>query len=395
MSLEVLEFMLDFLQYTKRFLIAIFWGLLLVEQASAAPNWWDRIWAEEEQDQQKDTPKDSAVHHLTDEQGPWMIMALSFRGPTAIEDARQTVIELRKKHKLTAYLHQETYDFSDSFIGRGVDRFGKPRRMRHQQNNSFEEVAILVGNYGSVDDPDAQRDLKKIKALTLNSLESEDQKKSRSFAELRKIHNQVLKKDKSKSGGVMKLAFITTNPILPEEYFRPQGVDRFVAQLNDDIEHSLLECPGAFTVKVATFTGLAAVHPKHIQEIETKGMQSSRLEKGAIKAHRLTIALRAKGYEAYQFHDRKQSIVTVGSFSQPEKVGEGGRVVHTAEVQELLQRFCAKRKGASADLQHPGLQTGILPETLLGIPFDIQPMLIPVPQRSVSSDFAQGSFSTP
>ena len=124
-------------------------------------------------------------------------------------------------------------------------------------------------------------------------------------------------------------------------------------------------------------------------------MQSSRLEKGAIKAHRLTIALRAKGYEAYQFHDRKQSIVTVGSFSQPEKVGEGGRVVHTAEVQELLQRFCAKRKGASAELQHPGLQTGILPETLLGIPFDIQPMLIPVPQRSVSSDFAQGSFSTP
>ena len=119
------------------------------------------------------------------------------------------------------------------------------------------------------------------------------------------------------------------------------------------------------------------------------------LEKGAIKAHRLTIALRAKGYEAYQFHDRKQSIVTVGSFSRPEQVSEEGRVVYSPDVQELLQRFGAKRQGTSPELRHPGLQTGILPETLLGIPFDIQPVLISVPQRSVSSDFAQRTLRTP
>ena len=124
-------------------------------------------------------------------------------------------------------------------------------------------------------------------------------------------------------------------------------------------------------------------------------MQSSRLEKGAIKAHRLTIALRAKGYEAYQFHDRKQSIVTVGSFSRAEQVNNEGRVVHPPEIQELLQRFSAKRQGTSPELRHPGLQTGILPETLLGIPFDIQPVLISVPQRSVSSDFAQRTLGTP
>lgn len=387
--------MFDSQQYhPKHFLIAILLGILLAKQAPAAPNWWDSFWSDDSS-AQKDDSDSSAAHRLTDEQGPWMIMALSFRGATAIEDATQTVKELRQKHKLAAYLHQETYDFSDSFVGRGVDRFGNPRRMRHQQNSSFEEVAILIGNYSSVDDPNAQRDLKKIKKLNLKSLQSEDKKKSRSFAELRRVHNEILKKDKSNPGGVMKLAFITTNPILPEEYFRPQGVDRFVAQLNEDIEHSLLECPGELTVKVATFTGLAAVHPKHIKEIESKGIQSSRLEKGAIKAHRLTIALRAKGYEAYQFHDRKQSIVTVGSFSKPEKMSQGRPGTHSAEIQELVQRFCAKRQGASNELQHPGLQTGILPETLLGIPFDIQPVVIPVPQRSVSSDFAQRSFSTP
>ena len=393
--LKLLPSMVDFQQYRlKRFLIAILLGMLMVEQAAAAPNWWDRLWGEDS-NALKDDAELTEVCQLTDEQGPWMIMALAFRGPSAIDDASQTVRELRQKHKLAAYIHQKTYDFSDSFVGRGVDRFGNPRRMRHQQNTSFEEVAILIGNYASVDDPQAQRDLNKIKSLTLNSIQKEDKKKSRSFAELRRIHNEILKKENANPGGVMKLAFITTNPILPEEYFRPQGVDRFVAQLNDNIEHSLLECPREFTVKVATFTGLAAVHPKHIEEIETKGMKSSRLEKGAIKAHRLTIALRAKGYEAYQFHDRKQSIVTVGSFAQPEKVDQEGRFVYTSEVQDLLQRFSAKRQGSISGVQHPGLQTGILPETLLGIPFDIQPVLIPVPQRSVSSDFAQRSFSAP
>ena len=84
----------------------------------------------------------------------------------------------------------------------------------------------------------------------------------------------------------------------------------------------------------------------------------------------------------------------MGSFSQAEQVNEEGRVVYTPEVQELLQRFSAKRQGTSPDLQHPGLQTGILPETLLGIPFDIKPVLISVPQRSVSSDFAQRTLST-
>ena len=378
----------------KRISFLFLLGTLFIEQAAAAPGWWDRLWADEYEGIKQPYDDESATPHLTDEQGPWMIMALSFRGPTATKDATQTVAELRKKHKLAAYLHQETYDFSNSFVGRGVDRFGNPRRMRHQLNNSFEEVAVLIGNYASVDDPKAQRDLKKIKKLDLSSLADEDKKESRSFAELRKVHNQLLRKDNSNASGAMKLAFITTNPLLPEEYFRPQGVDRFVAQLNEDIEHSLLECPGTLTVKVATFTGLAAVNPKHIKEIEAKGMQSSRLEKGAIKAHRLTIALRAKGYEAYQFHDRKQSIVTVGSFPQAEQVNEEGRVVYTPEVQELLQRFSAKRQGTSPDLQHPGLQTGILPETLLGIPFDIKPVLISVPQRSVSSDFAQRTLST-
>jgi len=375
-----------------RLAMAIFTGVLFVEQVSAAPGWWDRLWGENDREQ-KVASEVTTAYQLTDQQGPWMIMALSFRGPTAAKDATETAKELRKKHKLAAYIHQEAYDFSESFAGRGVDRFGNPRQMRHQQNTSFKEIAILVGNYTSVDDPNAQRDLEKLKSLSLDSLQKEEKKKSRSFAELRQLQNEVLKKKELGQSGVMKLAFVTTNPLLPDGYFRPQGVDRFVAQLNEDVEHNLLECPEKFSVKVATFRGLVAVNQKHIQEIEKKGMASNRLEQGAIKAHRLTIALRAKGYEAYQFHDRKQSIVTVGSFIQPGKVDPEGHFVYDPQIQDLIERFGAKQKTSTSQLQHPGLQTGIVPETLLGIPFDIQPMLISVPQRSVSSDFSRRSLT--
>ncbi len=107
-------------------LLSISLGVLGAESTFAAPPWWNRLWGEG--NSQTDNAKIEAAYRLSDEQGPWMIMALSFRGPTAVDDALQTAQELRKKHKLNAYMHQQSYDFSDSFVGRGVDRFGNPRR---------------------------------------------------------------------------------------------------------------------------------------------------------------------------------------------------------------------------------------------------------------------------
>jgi hypothetical protein len=370
-------------------LTLVLWTYVSGQPVTAAPPWLDWIrWQQVEAEADKS-------YALTQEHGPWMIMAISFRGPDAQKEATQLVFELRKRHKLEAYTHLENYDFSESFIGRGVDRFGNPRRMRHQQNDKFQEVAILVGNYSSVDDPQSQLDLKKIKSLTLEALKSKSGKTSRSLAELRRLHNEMLNKGGKNGGaGPMKLAFITTNPLLPDEYFRPQGVDRFVARLNEGVKHSLLKCPGKYTVKVATFTGLVTVNPTNIKKIEKKDLTSSRLEEGAIKAHRLTVALRAKGYEAYQFHDRRQSIVTVGYFDRPPEKAPGGQMVYNPQVRDLIQRFCAKqRKLELAGVQHPGLQSGIVPEKLLDIPFDVHPTLIPVPQRSLSSDFARRTLS--
>ena len=50
-----------------------------------------------------------------------------------------------------------------------------------------------------------------------------------------------------------------------------------------------------------------------LDEIERQGKNlPSKLEEAAVKAHELTMALRKQGVEAYEFHDRYESIVTVG-----------------------------------------------------------------------------------
>ena len=58
----------------------------------------------------------------------------------------------------------------------------------------------------------------------------------------------------------------------------------------------------------------------------------------AEKAHRLTKALRAKGFQAYEFHDRYSSAVTVGSFSEATVSRVGGGSQWTPEVAKIIDQ---------------------------------------------------------
>ena len=57
----------------------------------------------------------------------------------------------------------------------------------------------------------------------------------------------------------MSHAFVTRNPLLPKEYFAPQGIDPEVAKWNTGPEYSLLNCPKKYTIKVATFKGRSSL----------------------------------------------------------------------------------------------------------------------------------------
>ena len=71
----------------------------------------------------------SIDYRVTDKQGPWMVLATSFHGEGAEQQARQLVLELRRDHKLEAFTHRKIYDYTDRVEGRGVDKYGHPKTM--------------------------------------------------------------------------------------------------------------------------------------------------------------------------------------------------------------------------------------------------------------------------
>src|SRR5690606_30309040 len=112
------------------------------------------------------------------------------------------------------------------------------------------------------------------------------------FAGLREIQRRINPNPEKRERGPMGNAFVTRNPLLPEEYFVTPGLDPLVVDMNRGVEHSLLDCPGKYTVKVATFRGETTMD---LSKMDTQPKlfrnQPSKLEIAADKAHRLTKAL--------------------------------------------------------------------------------------------------------
>jgi hypothetical protein len=372
---------------------------------------------------------------LTQENGPWLIMAASFSGEGAQTQADNLAQELRKRFGLRAYLHQMSFGFGDESPGRGLDEYGAPVRRRYQRGGQVREYAVLIGDFAAIDDPQAQQILNRIKTLEPDALNVDVGETAQSMAQVRRWEDALLEKlGKPRKRGPMAQAFFTRNPLLPREYFVPKGVDSFVAKMNDGVEHSLLDCPGAYTVKVATFRGKTILQTSAEQEQPGTTFWNRRkkddrnpLVEAAENAHLLTEELRNHGFEAYEFHDRTESIVTIGSFAQAAQRMPDGRVVVMPAVQRIIETFGAAYDTPSDPLTGIGndsfTQQRVAQETqqfnmrlngerspivpgmnpkhvkiLRGngkrkrteriIPMDVHPHVIDVPKRSIASAYA-------
>jgi len=334
------------------------------------------------------------VYAVSEENGPWMVMACSFSGDGAKKQAQELVQELRKRYKLPAYVYEGSFDPGEA-QGRGIDKFGRPLKWNYMKykgkdkdqarHPKLTEVAVLVGNYESAEDGEAQKTLQTIKYATPEALEIEEGEKThQTLTGWRMIQRQVQAAigSEKKKLGPMGHAFITTNPLLPPEFFSPKGgLDPLVLDMNKNAEFSLLDCPGKYTVQVATFKGEVIIKQDEIKAIQEGHKQmKSGLAEAADKAHRLAKALRMKGYEAYEFHDRNASIVTVGSFNSVGTPRTDGRTEINPEIHRIMKTFGAE----STTL--PGQTVPVTPlKSLVGIPFDIQPIPVQVPKRSIST----------
>jgi hypothetical protein len=314
-------------------------------------------------------------------------MACSFSGEHGKGQAKELVQELRKRYKLPAYVYEKKFDLGTDLQGRGVDEFGRPRKMKFQRGASeIDEVAVLVGDYPAVDDPEAQETLRKLKFCEPDCLATKDgQATSRSLAGFRWLQTAVLSSDNpKKKKGPMGHAFVTTNPILPSDYYVPKGLDPLVVKANEGVEHSLLDCSGNYTVQVAHFTGKVITDQREIAAVERGKDLDSQLAKAAYMAHKLTEALRLKGYEAYEFHDRYASIVTVGSFDSVGPKGPNGVTEMNPKIKAIIDQFKPAQNT-------PGVVSA---RTLVGIPFDPQPIPVHIPKRSVAAALNQNPART-
>ncbi len=330
------------------------------------------------------------MYPITADNGPWMIMAATFTGEGAQEQARKLIYELRKDNKLSAYSYQKKFEFSKPITGKGRDAYGEPLKMRYHRHDDLVEIAVLVGDYPTVDDPEAQKTLKKIKYSRPKALAVDTQSNKQSLATIRSIQKQVKEKilpagsDELKRGP-MASAFVMTNPFLPNEYFVPKGIDKLVLEMNKDVTHSLLDCPKPYTVKVATFTGHAILlDQKTVAALESGATPKSWLEEAAKNAHILTEALRKKGYEAYEFHDRGSSIVTVGSFDSVGTPRTDGKIEINPGVHKIMRTFGVDTKIVAGKTPEVGK-----PKKVAGIPLDVQPVPVEVPRRNISADYGR------
>ncbi|MEZ6095506.1 MAG: hypothetical protein R3C03_14965 [Pirellulaceae bacterium] len=346
---------------------------------------------------------------LTESAGPWLIMCTSFVGESAEIRAEQLAKLLAEELRVPVYVYKHDFDFSKNYEGMwysskewDVDDNGnaiaKRKPTRTLNDSSFEEVAVLVGDFPSVEDGGCQRMLEKIKYLKISKAAFvEDSADGRNVHEWRE-NIKFLSKDNRKKGPLGS-AFVMPNPMIPEEYFRQSTVDTTILKINRNAEFSLLDCPGNYTIRVATFRGAATFNLDEIEQ-ENKKMnwlaqigkpiENSKLNEASRKANLLCGELRKLGVEAYEFHDRSESYVCVGNFEWVSRDDGAGGVEFNPEVEDMILLF----KGSIEEMPRQG--NGMVAKSLpslegKGILFDVQPVPVAVP-RDNSQQTARGGI---
>ncbi|MDD3588187.1 MAG: hypothetical protein PHQ75_13470 [Thermoguttaceae bacterium] len=318
-------------------------------------------------------------YYLKDSDGLWFVLAKTYMGDDAREKANKLVHELRKRYKMPAYIYKLDPDTTEL---EELSRQHKTQRRYKYQTVRAVEYAVLVGSFPSSEDLGLQKTLLSIKRSQPTCLSKDPMTDvlTEKFAAL-------AKKNKEFAGfGPLGGAIAVPNPMIPKEYYSQKGiVDSFVEKINSDSSYNLLNNKKMYTLRVATFTGDAAFQ----KATDADKNLISRLEMAGIKADALCRALRKKGVEAWEFHDRDSSFVTIGSFDNYGQIRPDGRTEIDPKINELIEKYRGQMTKTSTGAYRaytvvvdiPDPEGGLKKKKRLEIPFDLQPVLIVVPQR--------------
>jgi hypothetical protein len=309
-------------------------------------------------------------YRLTKAHGPWMVLVATFREPpkeartegmSPDEAADELVYELRAKGIPAYTLSQgEVVDEIPTIDRRGQNRV---RHIKSQQKC----ISVLAGNYDGTDEPaddarTAQKTLAYVKKFHPQFLHGEEQKKG--F--LRKLKNGGVYRVTPGRPGPLSGAFLTVNPLLTPEEARLKRRNPLLLKLNAGNEFSLNENKGKFTLVVASFEGksvMQVANTKWENADQKFTVSPDNLDEAGFRAWELCKALRQheRKYDAWVWHDKYSSIVTVGSFDSP----------NDPRAAELIKLFGAKMK------PHPQTGQDVLVAESLTIPFKLPPGKMP------------------
>ncbi len=314
------------------------------------------------------------TYKLTKNHGPWMIMVASFHTPpdgyvsdeglTPREAADELVYELRKKG-FPAYVYKR-----EQIVEKGAIRSRNSKVKKVKYTSDHGGFTVLAGNYKGAASKNAKKALKWIKKYQPKFL-----------SEVDKRSNNVIK---LKSGGILKRtpgrktplsrAFLTINPMLTPAEVQITKDRPLLLKLNSGSEYSLLKNRGKFTVTVASFRGTSKTKVGN-KKSRNPFKASNSLDKAGMKAWELAKTLRAKNVDAYVFHDKYKSIVTVGSFDSEKDSG----VYNTIEkyrAKEIVDKETGQKKMKP---EYIFKQTSVNQNAMYWV-FDPQPQLLLTPR---------------
>ena len=323
-------------------------------------------------------------YYLTESDGNWFAMAKKFSGDSAAVQAKRLAYEFRAAYKMNAFVFK--YDPDKTEMDALSTQLGKTKKF-HYQTSRAVEYAVLVGGFPTGEDLELQKTLEKIRKMQPKSLKDDPQSKAA-------VENfKVSAKTEPRYAGYGPLggAIPVPNPLLPPEFFNHKGVvDPFIAKLNSDSKYSLLNNKKTYTVRIATFSGDSSMKKSNeaFNDLET------RLQYAGLRAAALCEALRNQGVEAWEFHDRDCSFVTIGSFDQYGTLQQDGHTELTPEVGAIMKKYggelVADEDGRSrykaytivVEIPDPSSSSFAPKKKKLTIACDVRPVIIVVPQRS-------------
>ena len=369
----------------------------------------------------RSTADPNGDYTLTEQNGPWLIMAASFNGEGGEAEARALVLELRQRFNLPAFYYAMTFKIGDERIGRGIDDNGAPIRRQVQRGSEVLEHAVLVGEF-----PGDRRPRSPEPARADQDDRARRAAGRRDERHVAKPGGGAAVLQVGEAADVEQTAQAIPGPDGPRVHHAQSAVAEGVFHAGARSRSGQVErgarvlaaaLPGKYTIKVATFRGRSTLQGANDFGTEAPRSRWAKDDDPLVlagkNAHEMTVALRSRGWEAYEFHDRHESYVAVGSFDEMQELADGRLAPATREAQIIVNTFGASTpnvgferpaynelgvhdekirkvehgRGRRCDQQYDqwmgGVTNGFHPKQFVGLPFDIQPA--PIGRRSSRS----------